>query len=258
MDNKTLVLDTAAALFESFDADAAAELLTEDYIQHNPGVPTGAAPVIGMLGALKESGITTTIHRVIAEGDLVVMHVTYENASLFGADTLVAFDVFRVEDGKVAEHWDNLQAPTGPNPSGRTMTDGPTAITDLEKTAANKAVVEGFIRDVLHGEDPSKMTDYVSTETYLQHNASIGDGLGALGEAMAQMAEAGQSMAYTNTPIIVAEGNFVFSASEGTVGDTPTGFSDLFRLEDGKIVEHWDTMAPIPPAADWAHDNGKF
>lgn len=256
MTPKELVLNAFTALFTSFDPDAANELLAEGYIQHNPAVPTGSAAIIGFIPGLKESGIEVTTHRVIAEGDLVVMHNTYDNAQAFGADSLVAFDIFRVEDDKVAEHWDNLQVPGALNPSGRSLVDGATEITDLEKTSENKALVTAFVADVLHGKAPEKITEYISTETYIQHNAHVGDGLEGLGVALAAMAEAGLTLAYTDTPIVVAEGNFVFTASEGTLGDTPTAFFDLFRVENGKIVEHWDTVDEIP--AEMAHDNGKL
>merc|ERR1712137_811759 len=75
-------------------------------------------------------------------------HSTYGNAGLFGvgSDTLVGFDVFRVEDGEVKEHWDNLQGlPPTPNPSGRTMTDGATKVMDLKKTEENRETVLGFV-----------------------------------------------------------------------------------------------------------------
>ncbi len=191
-----------------------------------------------------------------AEGDLVVLHNTYDNAVAFGAETLVAFDVFRVEDGRVAEHWDTLQPLVTETASGRSMTDGPTDIADLDKTAENKGLVEGFIADILHGGAPGKVTDYISTETYVQHNPMVADGLDGLGAALAAMAEAGQAMRYDATHLVVAEGNFVFAAFEGTIGDAATAFFDLFRVEDGRIVEHWDTVSEIP--AQMAHDNGKF
>lgn len=251
-----IVLGAVAAIFTNFDPDAAGELLAPDYIQHNPAVPTGAAPIIGFIPALKDSGIKATTHRVIAEDDLVVLHQTYENAQAFGAETLVAFDVFRVEDGKVAEHWDNLQAPTGPNPSGHTLVDGATEITDRDKTAENKALVTDFVQTVLQGGDASNITNFISTETYIQHNANIADGLDGLGAALAAMAEQGIEMKYSETHLVVAEGNFVFTASEGTFAGAPTAFFDLFRVEDGLIVEHWDTMSEIP--SEMAHDNGKF
>ena len=253
---KDIVLNAVAAIFTQFNPEAAGQLLAPEYIQHNPAVPTGAAPILGFIPALKDSGIVVTTHRVIAEGDLVVLHNTYENAQLFGAETLVAFDVFRVEDGKLAEHWDNLQVPGAPNASGRTMVDGETEVRDLDKTAENKALVSGFVRDVLQGADPAKITEYVSTEGYLQHNPQVADGLDGLGAALAAMAAAGMAMRYDETHLIVAEGNFVFTASEGAMGDAPTAFFDLFRVEDGKIVEHWDTVSEIP--SEMAHENGKF
>ena len=256
MTPKELVLNAVTAIFIHFNPEAAQELLADGYIQHNPAVPTGAAPVVGFIPGLKESGIKLNTHRVIAEGNMVVLHTTYENAQAFGAPTLVAFDVFRVEDGKVAEHWDNLQAPVAKSASGRSMVDGPTQVIDLDKTVENKALIEAFVRDVLQGGAPDKVTDYISTETYHQHNPLVADGLDGLGKAIAVMAEAGQAMTYTATPIVVAEGNFVFTASEGKMGETPTAFFDLFRVENGKIVEHWDTVAEIP--SEMAHDNGKF
>ncbi|WP_298854625.1 nuclear transport factor 2 family protein [uncultured Ruegeria sp.] len=256
MSTKEIVINAVTAIFTNFDPDAAQQLLAENYIQHNPAVPTGAAAILGFIPALQESGLKTETHRVIAEGDLVVLHSTYHNAQAFGAETIVGFDVFRVEDGKVAEHWDNLQVPGEPNPSGHTMTDGATEVSDPDKTADNKALVTDFVETVLKGGDASNITDFISAETYIQHNPAIADGLDGLGSALAAMAENGITMVYTDTPIVVAEGNFVFTASEGTLGGAPTAFFDLFRVEDGKIVEHWDTISEIP--SEMAHDNGKF
>ncbi|ASJ73148.1 nuclear transport factor 2 family protein [Granulosicoccus antarcticus] len=254
--NKQLVTEAINAMFVDFDPVATGNLLAEDYIQHNPAVPTGAAAIIGFLPALKDSGIKPTTYRILAEGDLVVTHNVYENAQAFGGETLVAFDVFRIEDGKVAEHWDNLQPFATETVSGHSMVDGATKIEDLDKSADNKALVEAFINDVLKGEAPEKITDYLSTETYIQHNARVGDGLSGLADALKAMQAAGISMAYTETPLVVAEGNFVFAASRGIQADKPTAFFDLFRLSNDKIVEHWDVVADIP--ADMAHDNGKF
>lgn len=251
-----LVLGAVAAIFTSYDPQVAEQLLAPDYIQHNVALPTGAAPILGFIPALADSGISVTTHRVISEDNFVVLHNTYENAELFGGPSFVAFDVFRVENGRVAEHWDNLTPVVTANPSGRTQTDGATDITDLDQTADNKALVTGFVSDVLQGNAPEKITEYVSTETYLQHNSGIADGLNGLGAALSAMADQGVSMIYTNVELVVAEGNFVFVGSEGTLGDTPTAFFDLFRVEDGLIVEHWDVVSEIP--AEMAHDNGKF
>lgn len=256
MTPRETALSAVQAIFADFDQAKAQSLLASDYIQHNVGVPTGAEPIIGFIPALQESGIKCTIHRVISEGNLVVLHGTYENAQAFGGDTLVALDVFRVEDGKVAEHWDNLQPLFTQTASGHGMTDGATDIQDLDKTVSNKALIEGFVREVLQGHAPERVTDYISTTNYTQHNPLVADGLDGLGAAMQAFAEAGQAMTYARTPLIVAEGNFVFTASQGKLGEVPTAFFDLFRIEDGKIVEHWDTLSTIPD--DMPHSNGKF
>lgn len=183
-----------------------------------------------------------------ADGDLVVTHSTYENADLFGGPTLVAFDVFRIEDGKVAEHWDNLQAPAPANASGRTLTDGPTEVTDLDKTEANKALVTEFAQTVLLGGAFDRIGEYIiGGDAYLQHNPLFGDGLQALGEAFAAFAAAGNAIAYREVHQIIGQGNFVLMMSEGTFGDVPTAYYDLFRLEDGKIVEHWDVIQGSRP-----------
>lgn len=256
MTPKELVLNAVTAMFTQFDPEAAAQYLADDYIQHNPAVPTGPEAILGFLPALQESGLTATTHRVIAEGDMVVLHVTYDNAQAFGEKTMAAFDVFRVEDGKVAEHWDNLQAIPATTVSGRGMTDGWTQITDLDKTAENKALVVGFVNDVLGGAAPEKVTDYMDPEVYMQHNPMIDDGLAGLQAAIKAFADQGQVITKFEPQIVVAEGNFVFVASDAIMGGDPWAFFDLWRVQDGKIVEHWDVVSPIP--AQMAHENGKF
>lgn len=252
------VLALATALFVNFDPNAAADLMAPDYIQHNPVVPTGAAAVIDILPVLRESELKITTHRVIAEDDHVVMHNTFENAEVLGAATLVTFDVFRVKDGRVVEHWDNLQAPPTSTASGRSMTDGSTEITDLDKTAENKTLVENFLQDVFLDGKLDKAMDYIiaASGAYLQHNPLVADGLDKLAEAFAQMAAEGKAFSFSRVHMVVAQGNFVFSMTEGAIGETPAAFFDLWRVEDGMIVEHWDTISPLP--TEWAHENGKF
>ncbi|MEM9597323.1 MAG: nuclear transport factor 2 family protein [Acidobacteriota bacterium] len=256
MSSKAIALRAVAAIFTDFDPKAAEELLAADYIQHNESVPTGAAPILGFIPALQESGIEVEIHRVISEGDLVVLHSTYNRAQAFGAERLVGFDVFRVEGGRVAEHWDNLTPEAAPNPSGRTQVDGETKIRDLDKTAANRELVSDFVNTVLQDGVVQRVAEFISPETYIQHNSAIADGLDGFGSALAAWAEQGITMQYDEVHLVVAEGNFVFTGSEGKLAGEATAFYDLFRIEGGKIVEHWDVISAIP--SEMAHSNGKF
>lgn len=254
MSPKELVIALFTAAFINHDPEAARQLVTSDYIQHNPQVPTGAEGLMGLIPIVEQSGIKVTTHRVITEGNMVVLHNTYDNADAFGAPSLAAFDVFRVEDGKVVEHWDNLQPVPETTVSGRGMTDGATEITDRDKTAENKELVLGFVRDVLGGAAPEKAPMY--SEVYMQHNPNLADGIDGLLEGTKAWAEQGYVITKFEPQIVVAEGNFVFVASDATVSGKPWAFFDLWRVEDGKIVEHWDVVAPTPD--EMAHDNGKF
>ena len=56
----------------------------------------------------------------------------------------------------------------------------------------------------------------------------------------------------------VMQGNFVLAVSEGTFGGAPTAYYDLWRVENGKISEHWDVMETIAEKSTWQNRNGKF
>lgn len=191
--------------------------------------------------------------RAIADGDLVALHGTYHG---FGPDPLVAFDVFRVDaDGKLAEHWDALTPLVTDTASGRSQTDGPTEVTTPGETEANRTLVAEFAQKVLVGADYSVLTDYISTKTYHQHNPEAADGLDGFGAAAAKWAEQGKNLVYKTVHKAIAEGEFVLLQSEGEFG-VPVAYYDLFRVQGGKIVEHWDVISPVP--AELPHGNGLF
>ncbi|MEO1712027.1 MAG: nuclear transport factor 2 family protein [Bacteroidota bacterium] len=244
------------ALLESLengDPTPVSYINPEKYIQHNLAVADGLAGFGAVMQNAPEGGFKAKVVRSFSDGDYVVAHTEYD---FFGPK--VGFDIFRFENGLIVEHWDNLQDIATETASGRTQLDGPTEIADLDKTAANKTVIQGFVDDVLFGAAPQKITDYVSTENYAQHNPMVGDGLAALGEALQAMAEAGTPMVYKKNHMLLGEGNFVLAASEGVFMNKEVAFYDLFRLEDGKIVEHWDAIQEIPAKETWANQNGKF
>ncbi|MEM1177221.1 MAG: hypothetical protein AAGM22_02655, partial [Acidobacteriota bacterium] len=223
----------------------------ERYIQHNLAVADGLAGFGEVMKSAPPGGFKAEVVRAFEDGDFVFTHTRYD---FFGPK--VGFDIFRFEDGLIVEHWDNLAEIAPPNPSGRTQLDGPTAVGDRSQTEANKQVVEALINEVFLGGGMQKIADYISPVTYVQHNSNVGDGLEALGKAF-QDPEA-PAMVYRRLHKVLGEGNFVLSVSEGSLGDEPTSFYDLFRLEDGKIVEHWDVIEKILPKAERKNSNGKF
>lgn len=237
---------------ESGDPAPIAYINPKKYTQHNLAVGDGLAGFGEVMKQLPKGSAKAKVVRAFEDGDFVFTHTDY---NFFGPK--VGFDIFRFEDGLIVEHWDNLQAIAEENPSGRTQLDGPTEVKDLEKTSANKAMVKKFVDEVLIGGDMAKLTDYINP-VYMQHNPGVGDGLEALGKAMAAMAKAGIPMSYEKNHAVLAEGNFALVVSEGKFKGKHSSFYDLFRIEDGKIIEHWDTIETIPPRSEWKHDNGKF
>lgn len=252
--------DKAIALINTFatgDTEAARNLLAEGYIQHNLAYGTGRDAFVGSAAYLASAPVKTTVHNIRAfeDGDKVFLHTVYNFA---GAGEQVAFDIFRFDaEGRIAEHWDNLAAKAEPNPSGHTQIDG-TMEKQLTDSEATRRVVSGFVGDVLRGENPDRLTDYFDSDTYIQHNTGIADGLSGLGAALAALAEQGIQMIYNKTYMVLADGNYGLAVSEGTFGGVPTSYYDLFRVENGKIAEHWDVMETIAEKSVWQNQNGKF
>lgn len=252
--------DKAIALINTFatgDTEAAKNLLAEGYIQHNLAYGTGQDAFVGSVAYLASAPVKTTVQNIRAfeDGDKVFLQTVYNFA---GAGEQVAFDIFRFDaEGRIAEHWDNLAAKAAPNPSGHTQIDGTLEkrLVDCETT---RQIVSGFVGDVLRGENPDKLTSYFDGDTYIQHNTGIADGLSGLGAALAALAEQGIQMIYNKTYMVLADGNYGLAVSEGTFGGTPTSYYDLFRVENGKIAEHWDVMETIAEKSTWQNQNGKF
>jgi len=249
--------EKVVALLNSFntgDQTPISYINPEKYIQHNLDVGDGLAGFGEVMHQAPEGGFKANVIRAFEDGDYVFTHTEYD---FFGPKA--GFDVFRFEDGLIVEHWDNLLEVQPANPSGRTQFDGPTEITDLDKTEANKATIKSFINDVLLNHQNDKITTYINPTKYLQHNPAVADGLEGFGAAMKYFAENGLVMEYDKTHKILGEGNFVLAMSEGKFGKgEPTAFYDLFRLENGQIVEHWDVITTIPAESEWKNSNGKF
>lgn len=234
------------------------QLANADYVQHNPFVPTGLEPFIQMLPILQKNGTTPDNIRMFQDGNYVFMHNIWHNAQPFGAAEMVAFDIIRVDDhGKVAEHWDAMTALVKQTASGRTQTDGPVKSTDLDKTEANKALARAMVEDVLMGKNPGKIGEYISAEKFHQHNPQIKDGLAGLGEAVANLTSQNNMFKYTKIHKVLGEGDFVLVVSEGQWNGTSNAFYDLLRFENGKAVEHWDVIQPVP-VKDLANGNTMF
>lgn len=223
------------------------------YIQHNLGVEDGLAGFGALLQALPPNTAKVNTVRAFQDGDFVFTHTDY---NFFGPK--IGFDIFRFEDGQIVEHWDNLQETAKPNPSGHTMIDGATELKDLEKTEANKTLVRNFVDDILVNGRMEKLAGYFDGDNYIQHNPNIPDLLSGLGATLEALGKQGVFLKYDKIHRVLGEGNFVLVVSEGHFGKDHDAFYDLFRVENGKIAEHWDVIEPMTPKENWKNNNGKF
>ncbi|MFI8621613.1 nuclear transport factor 2 family protein [Marinomonas sp. NPDC078689] len=249
--------DKAVAVLNSIetgDTKAISYINSSNYTQHNLAVGDGLAGFGEVLHALPKGSAKVKVVRAFEDGNYVFTQTDY---NFFGPK--VGFDVFRFDNGQIVEHWDNLIAKADkPNPSGHTQLDGALTVTDLDKTAENKALVSEFFNTVLVKGDYQKMPQFFDGDHYIQHNPAIGDGLSGLGKAIDEMAQHGIKMTFTKVHKVLGEGNFVLVISEGTFAGKATSYYDLFRVDNGKIAEHWDVMETILPKSEWKNTNGKF
>ena len=256
-------LDNARALYmegiQEGNAEEAADKYTgARYTQHSTPVKDGREGFIEFFEDFKKRNPVRDIEivRGFEDGPFVFLQAVQNLNN--GEFRYVTMDILETDDdAKMIEHWDVIAEMVDQTVSGHSQADGPTEPTDLDKTEQNKALVQGFFDDVLIGGDMDKLTDCVSTETYIQHNPLVGDGLEGFGAYVAQLAEEGKAMVYEEVHKLVGCGDFVAALSKMNLGGIDMAVMDLFRVADGKIVEHWDVMEEITPEETWVN-SGKF
>jgi predicted SnoaL-like aldol condensation-catalyzing enzyme len=246
---KNLVRRATTELFGHRDLSTIDRSWAAGYVEHS----TLAGPGLDGLRAAASSlpaGFRHEWLRALSEDDLVVVHGLYHG---FGPVPIVGCDLWRVADGKIAEHWDARQPWADQTVSGHTMTDGPATVTEPDKTAASRKLVEQFVELIMMGGDRTQITRFFDGDRFIQHNPQIADGVSGLGHAI----QAGVWAAVVErVHHIVAEGEFVFTQGEGILHGVPTAFYDLFRVENDKLAEHWDIVFAKPDSLP--HSNGLF
>jgi predicted SnoaL-like aldol condensation-catalyzing enzyme len=124
------------------------------------------------------------------------------------------------------------------------------------KLEANKQTVLAFYEAAINQTDFDAASRFIG-ERYVQHNPRIADGIEGLKAFLGFLKESFPNL-HGEIKQVFADGDFVVVHTHGvrTPGDRGSAIVDIFKLEDGKIVEHWDVIQPIPENA--TNQNGMF
>jgi predicted SnoaL-like aldol condensation-catalyzing enzyme len=114
--NKKLVFDMWRAIIQGGHTEMVEQFFTKDYIQHNPNVATGRDAMVAYMKQTRpvkpiEPKITFPVIAIMAEGDLVMVATVSKEGDKTKPETQwvgTHFDLFRIENGKIAEHWDSV------------------------------------------------------------------------------------------------------------------------------------------------------
>ncbi|GEK28626.1 nuclear transport factor 2 family protein [Furfurilactobacillus siliginis] len=217
------------------------------YIQHNLQFGNGRDAILASIPELQAYHPQLEFLRIIEDGDYVAVHTHYT----FSDQPVTGFDIFRFENGKIVEHWDNLEAVTGATPSKHTAFDGPQQLTAAAVTTATKQLASAFQTDILINHQLDKLPQYVSS-TLISHLPELADG------AIAYTDFLNDTGNYQTAHLTVVENDFALLTSSGNENGQDVVYYDLIRTADNRIVELWRAKEIVLPVDQQANTNGKF
>ncbi len=264
--NKLLVFNYWRIVIVGGAAEEADRYLWEDYVEHNPLLPSGGPAFQEYVAdEVERHAITTTIDdlvTIVAEGPYValafVAHYLEGNGS-GETYTSTHFELFRVDQNHIAEHWDSSLFRTN-----RTLPDYgvATALPVLGVTGsaqyaqlmnadpglfANKRLAFDLWRHIPEG-GREEMAELYLDPVYIQHNPNAATGREGFKEYFARRPDSAiESTLETPLVTMIAEGDLVVQVLQtereqnGVTYQVP--WFDMFRIENGRVIEHWDTAS---------------
>lgn len=227
-ENKRLVKQALGELFQNRNLAAIDRYFAVSYRQHNPFVENGSEGLraFAARAIVDNPAFSAETSHFLADGELVAVRSRYTG---FGPNAHVGFDLFRIEGGAIAEHWDCLEEETAEN---RSAFEAP-SITTTGDSCANRALVESFVEQVLLARRYASFADFVADgpDTATLRKISAQDG----------------NRRYERLHRVVADGELVLTQSEGSLDARPHALYDLFRVSGSKIATHWGVAQELIP-----------
>jgi len=255
--NKRLVYDMWRTLVDAHDAEAAKKYLDKDYIQHNPVADTGLDGVLAFFSSLGDpleipDRVQNPIVAIVAERDLVAIAWVDEQEAEGQTYTTTWFDMYRIKDDIITEHWDHGTLPEGMTPRAYApVVESPdhesSLASKVSQLAANKQLAYDMWRTLLDAQQVDESPKYLH-KGYIQHNPMAATGLDGFMDFFKRFAQPQPLQPkMANFVEIIAEGDKVVLATLKTYNDADgnpytTTWFDMWIVEDGLLVEHWDTQ----------------
>lgn len=251
--NIQLVWDGMGAILETKNEAVVEASFATDFIQHNPWAKDGIAHIKEMLAF--DFGYKPI--RWVADDDIMVYHGYYTAPNPLGDHPLLCVDAWRVENGKIQEHWDAL-APMPDEQLQKAIAgagNGEKVVSDQSRKA-NKEAVRRFLDHVLNRGRIDMIPELVNPD-YVYHHETEGE---LKGHAVLEdhiVNKNGGRMQHDNK-LLLASGDLVMAHSH-YFGENERVVFDWFRLdEEHKIVEHWSVEQPITPLEEVANAHPHF
>jgi len=222
------------------------------YTQHSTGVGDGTEGFLAFFEPFVARNPQRDIEivRIFEDGPWVFCSA-YQSLN-GGAAKWVTMDMFYTDpQGLILEHWDTIAAYEESTASGEDMVGGARDV-DLDvPTDANKALVLEFTKQVRQERGLDKLDQFLSSD-FVTHAPTIAAGRAGLTDWLA-----GTAGSYEMLFHLMGQGNFVVTYGKRHAEDQDIAVFDLYRVEHGKIVEHWMNEEVISDRANWGN-SGKF
>lgn len=250
--NIQLVWDGMGAILETKNEEVVEQSFAIEFIQHNPWAKDGIAHIKEMLAF--DFGYKPV--RWVVDDDIMAYHGYYTAPNPLGDHPLHCVDVWRIEAGKITEHWDAL-APLPQAQLELAIAGGGNGEKEVshETRRENKATVRRFLDHVLNRGRIDQIEKLVNPD-YVYHHEKEGalTGHEVLKDHIVNKHNG--KMLHDNK-LLLASGDLVMAHAH-YFGQQERVVFDWFRLEDHKIAEHWSVEQPLTPLEEVANEHPHF
>ena len=240
---------TVFAGISAGDVDLATKYIDHKrFVQHNPYAADGVEGLTQFIRQAPRDQLQLAVIRAFQDGAYVV---TQARGQRSGQNNF--FDIFRFEEGLIVENWAFSAMDAPPNRSGHTQEDGPIEAKHPGDTDTNKALLRRYYETFHLRGDHSGIERYFAGDLMIRHEPGVRDGVA---EFMRDVEVLMQHRTIDEIKFLLGQGDFVFIAAKGTHEGEPCAYIDLYRMDDGRLVEHWGFPEMIPPQEQSKNGNG--